>query len=109
MPDWLSHTLSSLFGSRYVQTWLGALSCHMLSLYNKGFTGTTQFLKGIIPNKSQSFYSRWDAVILPLIGALVAFSLLDPTSLKQAMWDGISWSISLIAFVKKTNNTPTKS
>ncbi|HLO74627.1 hypothetical protein B0I03_101559 [Flavobacterium aquaticum] len=86
------------------QTWLGALCTHLLSLYSDDFNGTIPFIKKLIPNKSEAFYFRIDFVILPVIGALLAYVLLEPSSLKSSIFAGISWSGTLIAILRKNNN-----
>ena len=62
-----------------------------------------------MPNKSETFYFRLDFIILPLIGALLAYVLLDPTSLKASIFAGLSWSGTLIAMLKRNNNKIEKS
>lgn len=86
-----------------LQTWIGALCTHLLSLYNDDFKGTIPFIKKLIPSKSEAFYIRVDFFILPIIGALLAYVLLDPTSLKSSIFAGISWSGTLLAMLKRTN------
>ena len=58
----------------------------------------------MFPNKSDTFYFRLDFLVLPLIGALMAFVLLEPTSLKSSIFAGLSWSGTLIALLKRNNN-----
>lgn len=91
-------------GIIFFQTWLGALCTHLLSLYSDDFNGTITFIKKLIPNKSDAFYFRIDFVILPIIGALLAYVLLEPSSLKSSIFAGISWSGTLIAILRKNNN-----
>lgn len=93
----------NIVGNIFFQTWLGALCAHLLSLYSEDFKGTIPFIKKLIPNKSDAIYFRIDFVILPLIGALLAYVLLDPTSLKSSIFAGLSWSGTLIAMLKKNN------
>jgi len=85
------------------QIWLGTICTHLLSLYDVDFKGTIPFLKKLIPSKSEAFYFRIDFVILPIIGALLAYVLLEPTSLKSSFFAGISWSGALMAILRKNN------
>ncbi len=85
------------------QTWIGALCTHLLSLYNDDFKGTIPFIQKLLPNKSESFYIRIDFLILPIIGSLLAYVLLDPSSLKSSIFAGISWSGTLLAMLKRNN------
>lgn len=84
-----------------LQTWIGCLCGHALSLYDSQFKGTIPFLKKIIPNKKDTLYFRIDFLFLPLIGAVLGFNLLDPTSLKAAIFSGLSWSAALTVLLKK--------
>jgi hypothetical protein len=83
---------------------MGAICAHILSLYSDEFKGTIPFLKKMFPKRSSTFYFRLDFLVLPLIGALLAFVLLDPISLKSSIFAGLSWSGTLIALLKKNNN-----
>jgi hypothetical protein len=96
--------MTLIFGSIFFQTWLGAICAHLLSLYSDEFKGTIPFLKRLFPSKSNTFYTRIDFVVLPLIGALLAYILLDPTNLKSSIFAGLSWSGTLIALLKRNNN-----
>lgn len=82
-------------------TYIGALCGHILSLYSEDFKGAVPFLEKIFPNKSQKFYSRIDFLLLPAIGALLAYVLLDPSNLKSSIFAGLSWSGTLTALLKK--------
>ena len=93
--------LIEIFGNIFIQTWLGALCGHLLSLYSDDFKGTVPFIKKLIPNKSDTLYFRIDFIILPLIGALMAFVLLDPATLKSSIFAGLSWSGTLMAMLKR--------
>lgn len=95
--------LSYIVGNIFFQTWLGALCAHLLSLYSDDFKGTIPFIKKMFPNKKDTFYFRLDFIILPFIGALLAYVLLDPSSLKSSIFAGLSWSGTLIAMLKKNN------
>ena len=93
----------TIFGSIFFKTWLGAICAHILSLYSTEFKGTIPFLKKMFPDKSSTFYFRLDFLVLPLIGALLAYVLLDPVSLKSSIFAGLSWSGTLIALLKRSN------
>ena len=58
----------------------------------------------MFPKKSNTFYFRLDFFVLPLIGTLLAFVLLDPVSLKSSIFAGLSWSGTLIALLKRNKN-----
>ncbi len=99
----MADIFNKIIGNIFFQTWLGAVCAHLLSLYSDDFKGTIPFVKKLMPNKSETFYFRIDFIILPLIGALLAYVLLDPTSLKASIFAGLSWSGTLIAMLKRNN------
>ena len=89
-------------------TWLGALCGHILSLYSKDFNGTKTFLEKLFPNQNETFYYRIDFVLLPLIGALLATVLLEPTNLRSSIFAGLSWSGALTALLRKNSDEISK-
>jgi hypothetical protein len=96
----------NVISSSAVLTWVGAMCGHILSLYSNDFSsndfsGTRPFLEKILPNKSDTFYHRLDLVLLPIIGAILAFCLLDPNSAKSSIFAGLSWSGTITALLKK--------
>lgn len=95
---------NNIIGNIFFQTWLGAVCAHLLSLYSDDFKGTIPFVKKLLPDKFETIYFRIDFIILPVIGALLAYVLLDPTSLKASIFAGLSWSGTLIAMLKRNNN-----
>ena len=82
-------------------TWLGAVMGHILSLYDREFMGTTSFMKRVLPGKKDSFYERVDFIMLPFIGCLLAFFLLDPSNIKSAIFSGLTWSGTLLIVFKR--------
>lgn len=82
-------------------TWLGALFGHILSLYDTSFHGCRSFVSRIIPNKKDVFYERIDLILLPIVGCLLAYLLLDPSNIKSATFAGLTWSGTLIALLKQ--------
>lgn len=82
-------------------TWLGALVGHILSLYDTSFKGCRSFLSRVIPEKNDVFYDRLELILLPAIGCILAYLLLDPSNMKSATFAGLTWSGTLIALLKK--------
>ncbi len=85
-------------------SWFGAICGHILSLYSDDFKGCQPFLKKMFPNKKETFYVRFDFILLPIIGAVLSMILLEPTNLKSAMFAGLSWSGALMAVLKQKNS-----
>lgn len=100
----LTDIYNIIIDSLFLQTWVGALCAQLLSLNSNEFNGTIPFVKKVVPNKSDTFYFRMDFLLLPLIGALLAYVLLDPTSFKTSVFSGLSWSGTLIAMLKGNKN-----
>jgi len=101
---------NEIMTSSFFITWVGAICGHVLSLYSPNFNGARPFLKKMFPNKSDTFYYRFDFLILPIIGALIAHALIEPETIKASLFSGLSWSGSLgsilnIKTAKQTNNT----
>ena len=85
-------------------TWLGALFGHMLSLYDTSFNGCRSFLSRVIPEKKDVYYDRLELILLPVIGCVLAYLLLDPSNMKSATFAGLTWSGTLIAILKRGNS-----
>jgi hypothetical protein len=81
--------------------YIGALILHIFSMYDKNFHGTEEFLTGILPNKSKAFYKRVDFICLPIIGTIIAIVLMSPKGPVAGMFSGLSWSGTLVAFLKR--------
>jgi len=82
-------------------TWIGANIGHILSLYDTTFKGTTAFVEGIIPGRTATFYKRIDFIFLPVIGAILASYLIDPKTIPNSIFAGISWSGTIMALLKR--------
>lgn len=104
----MKEILTSFFSNQMfvgvVFCWIGAICGHVLTLYSDDFKGTKPFLEKLIPNKSSTLYFRVDFIMLPIIGGLIAYMLLDPTGIKNSFFAGISWSGSLSALLRKKSN-----
>jgi hypothetical protein len=85
----------------YFFVWIGSLIGHVLSLYDKSFQGSKVFLRGVIPNQSDTFYNRLDFIVLPIIGTVLAVVLISPSDPKTGVFSGLSWSGSLLAMLKR--------
>lgn len=84
-------------------TWMGAMFGHMLSLYDTSFKGCKSFLSRVIPGKRDVFYDRLELFLLPIIGCILAYLLLDPSNMRSATFSGLTWSGSLVALLKRNS------
>jgi hypothetical protein len=105
----MNETVKSIITDTGFLTYIGAICGHILSLYTNEFKGAIPFFERIFPNKTQTFYFRIDFLILPIIGALIATVLLDPSNTKSAIFAGLSWSGTLTAFLKRNTEKITQS
>lgn len=101
-------TLSKIANNLFFVTWIGAIIGHILSLYKPEFRRTIPFIRGLIPNKSDTFYFRMDFLLLPLIGAFLGLFLIRPSEVENAIFTGLTWSGTLIALLKtgSSKNNP---
>lgn len=79
----------------FVLSWFGAICGHMLSLYSDDFRGCQPFLRRMFPEKNEKFYVRLDFLLLPIIGAILSTTMLEPDNLKSAIFAGLTWSGTL--------------
>lgn len=91
----------SIITSLWFLAWIGAVCGHILSLYSDDFKGCQPFLKKIFPSKKDTFYAWVDFIILPIIGAIIAMVLLDPSNVKSAFFAGLSWSGTLMFLLNR--------
>lgn len=86
-----------------IYAWFGAVCGHILSLYSGKFKGCQPFLKKIFPDRSETFYVRFDFILLPIIGAVLSITLLDPDNAKSAVFAGLTWSGTLMSILTYNN------
>ncbi|MBK9109514.1 MAG: hypothetical protein IPM92_14355 [Saprospiraceae bacterium] len=82
-------------------TYIGALCGHILSLYSSEFKGAIPFLEKMFPNKTETFYFRANFLLIPVMGCILAFLLLDPDDIKESLFAGLSWSGTMMVILKK--------
>lgn len=71
-------------------TFIGALITEMLSLYT-GTQGVKPFLRKVLPGKSKHWYVVANALLLPIIGTILSFIILEPDSVKSSLCAGLTW------------------
>ena len=75
----------------YLTTLFGSAAMYIFSL-NKGFEGSTKFLKKFFPGKSQVFYDRLDFFIVVLAGSMIGTIFFNPDSTLEALAAGFGWA-----------------
>lgn len=82
--------------------WIGAFCTHILSFYRGDFKGTIPFLEKLIPGKSEAFYFRFDLIILPILGTILALVLIQPDNIKASIFTGMTWNGSMSALLTQS-------
>jgi hypothetical protein len=80
--------------------YFGALAGHMLSTYNPQFKGTRPFISANLPGRSDTFYSRIDTMLLPVLGTFLAYYLIVPQDGRAQLISGLTWSGTLVALLQ---------
>lgn len=74
----------------FIMTFIGAFITEMLSLYTNT-QGVKPFLRKIQPGKTRQWYVRTNAILLPVIGTILSFVILEPESVKTSLCAGLTW------------------
>ena len=74
----------------FIVTLIGAFITEMLSLY-ADTEGVKPFLRRIKPGKNKQWYIVANAILLPLIGTILSFIILEPDSVKSSLCAGLAW------------------
>jgi hypothetical protein len=74
----------------FLTTLAGACISQLLSLH-KDFEGCQPFLKKAFPKKSKRWYFISNALLLPIIGTVLAFIILEPDNVKASLCAGLTW------------------
>lgn len=80
---------------------IGAGSYHGLSIYDKEFKGIHFIMEKLFPNREELFYDRIDFILLPIIGCILAFIIIEPSNFKTAFFAGLTWSGTLVAILRQ--------
>lgn len=74
----------------FITTLVGAFISQLLSLY-KDLEGCQPFLKMAFPKKSKRWYYISNTLLLPIIGTILAFIILEPDNVKASLCAGLTW------------------
>jgi hypothetical protein len=72
---------------------------YVFSAY-KGFDNSINFLKRMLPNKSDTFYYRCDFVLMSFVGAAIGLITFSPQSIYQALAAGFGWTGAMNVLLK---------
>ena len=84
--DWESFQQIAFF----LTTLAGASISQLLSLH-KDLAGCQPFLKKAFPKKSARWYFVANALLLPIIGTILAYTILEPDNVKASLCAGLTW------------------
>lgn len=97
----LSNTVIEFYNNNSSQiylftlTFFGSLLVPIFSPNGKSERTSVPFLRLIFPNKSEAFYNRIDICITVLVGTLLGFLVMHPTTTFGAIGAGAGWSTLL--------------
>lgn len=74
----------------FLTTLAGASISQLLSLH-KELEGCQPFLKKAFPKKSRRWYFVSNTLLLPMIGTILAFIILEPDNVKASLCAGLTW------------------
>ncbi len=90
----------------WIETWIGAIIAHMLTVYGKDFKGAIPFLTQLVPGKTPAFYFRLNFILLPIIGTVIAMITMEPDGWRNCIFAGLSWEGSLNLIIHKSEKSP---
>lgn len=87
-------------------TLFGAAGMYVFSSF-KGFENSINFLKRIIPDKSDTFYYRSDFLLVSVSGTIIGLITFSPQSVYQALAAGFGWTGAMNVLLKTDPPRPT--
>lgn len=94
-----------IFGClHFIVTIIGAI-CTQLFYMEAENAGTINFLKIWAPNKNDNWYKRMNCIILVVVGSIISFIILEPTTIKTSLFAGLTWcgTLQSIGLIHKTS------
>ncbi len=90
----------------FLTTYVGALIFQFFISNTEFEEGIIPFLKNFFPKKKKTWYFRANVLILPIIGALLAWIFISPADCKSCLLTGLTWCGTLQSIgVKMTNKS----
>jgi hypothetical protein len=80
-------------------TLFGAAGMYVFSSY-KGFDNSINFLRRMLPGKSDTFYYRCDFFVMSVAGALIGVITFSPQGIYQALAAGFGWTGAMNILLK---------
>jgi hypothetical protein len=99
----LAHGQNILIG---LTTLFGAAGMYVFSNF-KGFDNSINFIKRMIPGKTDTFYFRADFLLMSGSGAIIGLITFDPQGIYQALAAGFGWTGAMNVLLKADPPTHT--
>lgn len=80
--------------------WFGAFLAMAFSVTTKGFKGLQPILKKIIPEMEERWIVLLDLIVSPILGALFIYFIMQPSNMKDAVLEGLTWSGTFVALAR---------
>jgi hypothetical protein len=82
-----------------ITTLFGSAGMYVFSSY-KGFDNSINFLKRMMPGRSDTFYYRSDFVVMSLSGTIIGLITFSPQGIYQALAAGFGWAGAMNVLLK---------
>lgn len=80
--------------------WFGAFLAMAFSVTSKGFKGLQPMLKKVMPEMEERWVVLLDLIVSPIFGALFIYFIMQPSNIKDAVLEGLTWSGTFVALSK---------
>lgn len=80
-------------------TLFGSAVMYIFSSF-KGFDNSLNFLKRMLPGRSETFYYRSDFIVMTISGIIIGLITFSPQSIYQALAAGFGWAGALNVLLK---------
>lgn len=83
----------------FFTTLFGSAGMYVFSSF-KGFENSTNFLRRVLPNRSDVFYARADFMLMTLSGTIIGLITFAPQGVYQALAAGFGWTGAMNVLLK---------
>jgi hypothetical protein len=80
-------------------TLFGSAGMYVFSSF-KGFDNSINFLKRMVPGRSDTFYYRYDLIVMTISGTIIGLITFSPNGIYQALAAGFGWAGAMNGLLK---------